>query len=159
MPTPLATPLTFSPPPRCIHPASLPAPSPSPRLASALLHHGSQQKCCNLVARSRRKHTSDPYSCWRVSAVPEGESGEEEAGAKLRSARESEKKNKKEGLESVEALLGREFGGLLWFSVLGACLAIFAGGYVYLVLNYADFSDIPMFRASFVRKSGVDNLS
>ncbi|CAM6115555.1 unnamed protein product [Calypogeia fissa] len=55
--------------------------------------------------------------------------------------------DKKEGLvESIEAELGRQFGGVLWFSVLLLALAFFGGVYVFLIVNYADFSDIPIFR-------------
>lgn len=47
-------------------------------------------------------------------------------------------------VDEIQKALGKSFGGTLWFAVLLTLLAIFGGGYVYLIYNYADFSDIPI---------------
>lgn len=47
-------------------------------------------------------------------------------------------------VEEIEKALGQSFGGALWFAVLLVCLTVFGGGYVYLIYNFADFSDIPI---------------
>ncbi|KAG0626505.1 hypothetical protein M758_2G131700 [Ceratodon purpureus] len=47
-------------------------------------------------------------------------------------------------VNDIERALGKSFGGTLWFAILLTLLAVFGGGYVYLVYNYADFSDIPI---------------
>jgi len=54
------------------------------------------------------------------------------------------KVEEKQGIESVEQALAKAFGGPIWFGLLLSFLAIFAGGYVYLIYNYADFKDIPI---------------
>lgn len=47
-------------------------------------------------------------------------------------------------VNEIQRALGKSFGGTLWFAVLLTLLAVFGGGYVYLVVNYADFTDIPI---------------
>jgi hypothetical protein len=54
------------------------------------------------------------------------------------------KVEEKQGIEGVEQALAKAFGGPIWFGVLLSFLAIFVGGYVYLIYNYADFRDIPI---------------
>lgn len=54
------------------------------------------------------------------------------------------KVEEKQGIEGVEQALAKAFGGPIWFGLLLSFLAIFAGGYVYLIYNYADFKDIPI---------------
>ncbi|KAL3684619.1 hypothetical protein R1sor_002641 [Riccia sorocarpa] len=49
-------------------------------------------------------------------------------------------------VEKIEKELGRQFGKSLWFGVLLVCLAIFGGGYVYCIYNFANFDDIPILR-------------
>lgn len=47
-------------------------------------------------------------------------------------------------VEPLEAYFGTVFGTPAWYAVLILCVAICGGGYYYLILNYADFSDIPI---------------
>jgi hypothetical protein len=47
-------------------------------------------------------------------------------------------------VDEIQKALGESFGGTLWFAVLLTLLALFGGGYVYLIYNYADFTDIPI---------------
>lgn len=47
-------------------------------------------------------------------------------------------------IEGIEKTLAKSFGGPLWFAILLVTLAVCGGGYVYLIYNYADFSDIPI---------------
>jgi hypothetical protein len=54
------------------------------------------------------------------------------------------KVEEKLSIEGVEQALAKAFGGPIWFGLLLSFLAIFVGGYVYLIYNYADFRDIPI---------------
>ena len=56
-------------------------------------------------------------------------------------------------IDRSEAALGKLFGGRVWFSVLLISLSLFAGGYIYLLVNFADFSDIPIFAVRWRWKS------
>lgn len=51
-------------------------------------------------------------------------------------------------VDEIQKALGKAFGGPLWFAVLLTLLAVFGGGYVYLIYKYADFSDIPILNGS-----------
>jgi len=53
-----------------------------------------------------------------------------------------------DAVDEIQKALGKSFGGPLWFAVLLTLLAVFGGGYVYLIYNYADFSDIPILNGS-----------
>ncbi|BBM99883.1 hypothetical protein MPTK1_1g24630 [Marchantia polymorpha subsp. ruderalis] len=49
-------------------------------------------------------------------------------------------------VEKIEEEMGRQFGGVLWFTVLIVCLAVFGGAYVYYIFTFANFDDIPILR-------------
>ena len=44
----------------------------------------------------------------------------------------------------LEQYLGRIFGTALWYGVLVSFIALCAGVYVFLIINYVDFKDIPI---------------
>ena len=44
----------------------------------------------------------------------------------------------------LELYLGRIFGTALWYGVLLSFIALCTGVYVFLIINYVDFADIPI---------------
>ncbi|KAL2652850.1 hypothetical protein R1flu_020978 [Riccia fluitans] len=89
----------------------------------------------------------------RLAASPSDEKQKISGSENLEVVNESMKESKqvleeeKGGfVKRIEEEMGRQFGKTLWFAVLIVCLAVFGGGYVYYIVNFANFDDIPILR-------------
>eukprot|EP00270_Netrium_digitus_P005299 TRINITY_DN16975_c0_g1_i1.p1 TRINITY_DN16975_c0_g1~~TRINITY_DN16975_c0_g1_i1.p1 ORF type:complete len:158 (+),score=5.97 TRINITY_DN16975_c0_g1_i1:49-522(+) len=86
---------------------------------------------------------------WPAHALKDGKpldagAGEGTTEGELSEFDDFDKVQNEEEAPALEKALGRAFGGPLWFGILLLTLAIFGGGYVYLIVEYADFSTIPI---------------